>query len=489
MPPLIVVNNAKEWSINLPGVEVVSARQYLTNPEYGERKNVKLFNLCRSYRYQSVGYYVTLLASARGHKPVPSIATMQDMRSQNMIRFVSDDMDELIQTALSHTKKSEYTLTVYFGRNIEEQYNKLALQLFNLFQAPLLRARFVKNGKWELRGIKPIPLGDIPEDHHDFLIEVATQHFAGKGVSVRKKASMKYDLAILHNPNEELAPSDEKALKKFIKAANNLGLEAELITRDDFGRLAEFDALFIRETTLVNHHTYKFSRRAAIEGLVVIDDPESIVRCGNKVFLAEVMSRHNIAAPKTVLVHRDNVDSIAQELGFPVVLKKPDSAFSQGVVKVKDEAELGKRIVEFLDESELVIAQEFVPTEFDWRIGILDRQPLFACKYMMVKGHWQIYQNKSAGGFDAGDFETMPVEIAPREVVRTALKAANLIGDGFYGVDIKSVGKKCYVMEVNDNPSVDSGVEDAILRDELYRRVMAVFLKRIEMQKARGTYS
>jgi glutathione synthase/RimK-type ligase-like ATP-grasp enzyme len=76
------------------------------------------------------------------------------------------------------------------------------------------------------------------------------------------------------------------------------------------------------------------------------------------------------------------------------------------------------------------------------------------------------------------------VELAPRRAVGVALKAANLIGDGLYGVDVKESNKKFYVIEVNDNPNVDVGVEDAILRDELYNRIMEVFLDRIERSKA-----
>src|SRR5690606_7967059 len=117
-----------------------------------------------------------------------------------------------------------------------------------------------------------------------------------------------------------------------------------------YGRLAEFDALFIRETTYVNHHTYRFSRRAAGEGLVVIDDPESIVRCSNKVYLAELLNRHELPTPKTVVVHKDNADQIARDLGLPCVLKRPDSAFSRGVVKVETEEDLEKRLEEFFDD-------------------------------------------------------------------------------------------------------------------------------------------
>ena len=78
-------------------MEVVDARTYLTKPEYGELRGVKVFNLCRSYRYQTLGYYVTLLATARGHKPLPNIMSLQDLKSQTVVRFVSDDLDELIQ--------------------------------------------------------------------------------------------------------------------------------------------------------------------------------------------------------------------------------------------------------------------------------------------------------------------------------------------------------------------------------------------------------
>jgi glutathione synthase/RimK-type ligase-like ATP-grasp enzyme len=81
------------------------------------------------------------------------------------------------------------------------------------------------------------------------------------------------------------------------------------------------------------------------------------------------------------------------------------------------------------------------------------------------------------------------VELVPKSVMRNALAAANLIGDGLYGVDMKQVGAQSYVIEVNDNPSIDSGVEDLLLKDALYRRIMEVFLRRIEDRKrARKDY-
>ncbi|RRN82354.1 MAG: RimK family alpha-L-glutamate ligase, partial [Acidithiobacillus ferrooxidans] len=80
------------------------------------------------------------------------------------------------------------------------------------------------------------------------------------------------------DPREVLPPSSSRTLKHFVRIGKRLGIHVELIQRRDYGRLAEFDALFIRETTRIDHHTYEFARKAEQEGLVVIDDPDSILR-------------------------------------------------------------------------------------------------------------------------------------------------------------------------------------------------------------------
>lgn len=485
MPALIVTDNVKDWPAEIPNVEIVDAWSYLTSDEFASRRNVKLFNLCKSLKYQSTGYYVSLLAEARGHKPMPGVMALQDLKSPAMIRFVGDELDELIQKSLEPLQSDEFELSIFFGRNMAKRYDRLSRQLFNMFQIPLLRFRFAKNGSWQIRSVRALGTNEVHESHQAFLIECAEKHFSGTGSAKPRPKRTRFDMAILHDPEEkEASPSNETALRKFVKAAEQLGIAAELITKDDYGRLLEFDALFIRQTTGINHYTYRFARRAASEGLVVIDDPESIARCTNKVYLAELLARHKIPTPDTVVAHRDNAEEIAEKLGFPCVLKRPDSSFSQGVVKVHDETELNQRLNEFFAQSEMIVAQKFLPTTFDWRIGILDQRPLFACQYYMAPGHWQIIHWSKQGDDRYGNFQTLPVELAPRKAVQIALKAANLIGDGLYGVDVKESDGNFYIIEVNDNPNMDAGCEDQILRDELYRRVMESFLRRIEHSKA-----
>lgn len=485
MSILIVVDNPRDWPLDMPGVAVVSARAYLTDPAYGEDRTVKVFDLCRSYRYQSLGYYVSLLAEARGHKPLPRVSTMEDLQSQTLVRLLTEDLDELVQKSLAPIKSDSFDLSIYFGRNVARRHAMLSRRLFSRLQAPLLRAHFERHREqWRLRSVRAIAASDIPPAHHEFAVEAATAYFMGRRRLAPRRPAPRFDLAILHDPDNSEPPSNPRAMQHFEKAAAEVGLQAEFLTRADIGRLSEFDALFIRDTTYANHYTYRFSRRAAAEGLVVIDDPDSILRCNNKVYLAELLARHNLPAPRTLMVHHGNVGQIVPDLGLPCVLKQPDSSGSLGVLRVDAEPELLARVEALLQKSELIVAQEWLPTEFDWRVGILDRRPLFVCKYFMAAGHWQIIRREPGRrGYEEGPVQAVAVAEAPDEVVKLALKAANLIGDGLYGVDIKQVGGRCYVIEVNDNPNVDAGNEDGVLKDALYREIMGSFVRRIEARK------
>ncbi len=482
MRNLVVVSDPKHWNFQISGVEIIQARAYLTDTKYSDIPNTKVFNLCKSYRYQTTGYYVSLLAEARQHRPIPSVTTIQDFKSQTIIRTISDEIDELIQISLSRLKSSNFILSIYFGQNFAKQYESLSKKLYNLFQAPLLRAHFIYQKRWILQNISPIPLYEIPESHRPYIVEFAKSYFARKRFPRRIYETVD-DLAILVNSEEPSPPSNKKAIEKFIEAAEQYHLRTELITKDDFSRVPEFDALFIRETTAVNHHTYRFSRRAATEGLVVIDDPMSILISTNKVYMTEILTKARIPIPKTLIVHKDNRDLVEKELGLPCVLKQPDSSFSQGVVKVTDRQSLRSALDVLFNTSSLIIAQEFTPTEFDWRIGVLDRKPFYASKYYMVPGHWQICNWKDKQMVRSGGSETLTLQRVPEQVVQMAVKAANLVGDGLYGVDLKQINNKVYVIEVNDNPSLEHGVEDFVLKDRLYLTVIKSFVNRLKKKK------
>jgi glutathione synthase/RimK-type ligase-like ATP-grasp enzyme len=482
MSAIVVLENKERWPLELPGVEVVSARSYLTDPAFSRPRGTTVFNLCRTYGYQTVGYYVSLLAVARGHRPLPSITTLQDLKLPPVVRGVSEDIEALIQSALRTLRADDFELSIYFGRNLARRYDRLSLALFNQFPAPFLRAFFVRDGHWRLERVRPIATNEIPEAHRSFVIERATEYLARPRRRARAK-TYRYELAILRNPEEAEPPSNNRAIRRFIKAAHELGLDTTVIHPDDYGRIAEFDALFIRETTRVDHHTFRFARRATAEGLVVIDDPESIVRCCNKVFLAEAFARHGIARPRTLVVDSDDAKTASSVVGLPCVLKQPDSSFSHGVYKAETELELREALAKVLEDSELAIVQEFVHSEFDWRIGVLNGQPLYACKYHMARNHWQIIHRDANGQKSYGKVENVALEEVPLPALDLALRACKVVGDGLYGVDLKQIGNRFIVIEVNDNPSIDGGFEDALTGADLYRRIMRVFVERLDARR------
>ncbi len=481
---IIVVDNPGKWNLSVEGVRVVSAKSYLADVEFQTARNLRVFNLCNSYRYQSIGYYVSLLAGARAHRAIPSVTTIRDFKNLAVIRSIANDIDELIQKSLVRVRDQRFELNIYFGQTVDPALRNLGHQLYLLFETPLLKITFNKSDRWLVEKVRPVKLDSVEPAYVQKIAKFANAYFARKRFQKPRLKHYKYDLAILINPTESNPPSCPAALRKFKNAANKIGFYVDFITREDYGSLGEYDALFIRETTSVNDHTYQFARRAYAEGLVVIDDPWSILRCSNKIYLYERMKQYRIETPQTEVLFK-TVFKKRQLAAFryPVILKQPDSAFSRGVIKVSNAGEMEAALEQLFRKSELVIAQEFMPSAFDWRIGMLDQKPLFACKYFMAKDHWQIYNWNESNDDSLGDAETVPVEKVPEQVLKVATRAAGLMGDGLYGVDLKEINGKVYVVEINDNPNIDSGIEDAVLGESLYERFAQSLFNRIEQSR------
>jgi glutathione synthase/RimK-type ligase-like ATP-grasp enzyme len=480
---LFVVNREQDWPFEIAGSCVATARAYLTDPAYSS-VDAQVVNLCRADRYQGRGYYVSLLAEARGHAPLPEVKTIEDLQAPAHLEMLSEEADPLVQRALEHAASHVFELDAYFGRDPANLHPTLAQHLFNAVKAPLLRAVFERaDGRWRLQDARAIGVADTPPQHRPFLFAAATEYVTGRRrPRLLSAESIVPAIAILHDEHATDRPSNDLALRKFVDAAPSVGLRAEIVSPDALDRLADFDGLFIRATTSVVHYTYEFARRAAALGMPVMDDPDSILKCTNKVYLHELMTRHGVPTPKTIMVHRENLGEIVPALGLPCILKQPDSGFGLGVVKIESERQLMLRAAQLFEHSELLIAQEWLPTVFDWRVGVLDRRPLFVCQYFMAPGHWQVIKRGPSARVE-GSTVALAVGEAPEIVITTAVRAASLIGAGLYGVDLKQVGEQCYLIEVNDNPNVDAGNEDQVLQDALYREVMGVFARRISARR------
>ncbi len=477
---LIVTDQTNDWSQYFPSEQVITVDHYLDSNWDNATKNLQVVNLCRDYTYMSNGYYCSLMAEARGHRVIPRVMAINDITQPFLLSSSFFKLNKLSKETESIRCK------IYFGRTAEQGLEKLARRLFEQFMVPVIELGLDKiQGQWQITQIAPFPFQQLSDPEQDFFIE-SLELFSSK-VWRRPKQEKKYryDMAMLVDPEEKMPPSDSAALTRFRRAANRLGVNLETLSPDDLSRLGEFDGLFIRATTNISNYTYQFAKTAEKLGLIVMDDSESIMKCTNKVFLTELLERNHVAAPKSVILKSFDSEwqaKLLEQLDFPMVLKIPDGAFSRGVVKVKNQQELEKEALKLFEKSALILAQAFMPTDFDWRIGVMNHQPIYACKYMMSRGHWQIYQHHNSGRVSSGGFETLDLKQVPKNVVDTAVKAANLIGGGLYGVDLKEIDGQVYVIEVNDNPSIDHHVEDAFLGDVLYDRIMTEFLRRIQMR-------
>ncbi|TRW92716.1 RimK family protein [Candidatus Methylobacter oryzae] len=481
---LLVVDDLSDWNPYYPSDQVITFETYLATEHDPAQQRVRIINLCSSYRYLSDGYYCSLLAEARGHHVIPSVKVLNDLGKKALYRLQLDDLSQTLERAVkSADKNSEINVMSYFGTTPDQSFQELTRLLFERFSCPILEVTLRCYSKqWEIVGLKPISHRHLDDAQQTVFADALDKFSTKVWRKGRTRKAARFDLAILINPEEQLPPSNRGALRKFIKVGRQLGIEIELITQHHYVRLPEFDGLFIRETTNIDHHTYRFAKKAEAEGLVVIDDPTSMLRCTNKVYLADLFRTHKVPTPKTWLLHKGNaahLDRVEAEAGFPVVVKIPDGSFSRGIVKVHNRKELELKVEELFQKSALLLAQEFLYTDFDWRIGIFNNKALYACRYYMVKNHWQIYRHGSRR-IDTGSFATLPTFEVPKAVLDAALKATQPIGNGLYGVDVKEKDGKGYVIEVNDNPNIDSGVEDKYLGDELYRLVMTELLRRME---------
>jgi glutathione synthase/RimK-type ligase-like ATP-grasp enzyme len=485
---VIVVEKASDWGSYYPSDNVVAAQDYLKEAIATDDERVQVINLCRSYKYLGIGYYVSLLAEARGHKVIPSVRAINDLRKRALYGLDIEDLNQKLIKFLPEGGRdtTDFGVLLYFGETSYSTLADLARQVFETFPCPILRLEFEREKVWQISAIKPAGLHTLTDQQEDSFAAALDKFSKKLWRKPRARRQYRYDIAMLADPNEAMPPSNKRALKQFIEAGKEIGIEVETVTKNDYSRIAEYDGLFIRETTAIDSHTYRFANKAEKEGMVVIDEPGSILKCTNKIYLHDLLRSRKLPTPKTEILYRDDSKRLAELpdlLGFPLVLKIPDGSFSRGIVKVESVEQLKAAVDDLFQHTALVIAQEFMYTKFDWRVGILDGQALYACQYFMSRGHWQIYNHGQNAAQKSGGFKTLPVREAPNDVIKLALKATAAIGDGLYGVDLKQADGRTVVIEVNDNPSIDAGVEDAYLGEDLYRRIMEEFLRRMERKR------
>jgi glutathione synthase/RimK-type ligase-like ATP-grasp enzyme/gamma-glutamyl:cysteine ligase YbdK (ATP-grasp superfamily) len=526
---LIVVSEAAD-AVNLPGERIVTADHYLAGGDEFAGRDLVVVNLCRSYRYRSKGYYVSLLADARGQHVLPSIETIEGMADPFALFRSLEEAGVATVNALemqphwrvlpppSTTKRKEEATghprrrpplvrvgegprpsfrvasgtevaeaNVYLGTCGDERFAVAAQAVYREWPTPILGVRFLlEEDAWKVTQVTPLALHQLEAAQRAQLVRLlANEALVLQRGSPAPREETRASIAVLIDPDDVFSPSTPETIERLERVAARLNVHVRRIGTDELNKLGEYDALFIRSLTGVREPAFQFALRAEALGMPVIDDTQSIIRCSNKVFLEELLRREGIPTPRTQVVTARTPWEQICELGETIVIKLPDSSFSAAVHKVSSHAEYRKHASEMFRQSPLIIAQEYLPTPFDWRVTVLGGKLLFAARYYMAHGHWQI-RSDNGGAADYGRVEAVSREKAPRAVVELALRAAALIGEGLYGVDIKETPHGPVVIEINDNPNLDSGEEDDADGDAIYADVVNFFVRQIEESTGEG---
>jgi glutathione synthase/RimK-type ligase-like ATP-grasp enzyme len=254
------------------------------------------------------------------------------------------------------------------------------------------------------------------------------------------------------------------ALIRCRDVAEGMGHDVDFIFPVDICKIPRMDALFIRARTDPMNVTYVAARMAYFHRIPVIDDPQSIQICSDKVNMYSHLIKKNISMPKTIFLSKKDltvecVTHLFDELGSPLILKEPSTSFSLRVEKVNDIAGFFRVARRFIKLSDWIVVQQFIESKYDWRVGVLDGKLLYACKYTIPSDTFKIQASVNGHLVYCG-VESITPEKVPDKVIRLGIDAANAIGRGLYGVDIKNNNGDAYVIEVNDNPSIESGEDD-----------------------------
>lgn len=266
------------------------------------------------------------------------------------------------------------------------------------------------------------------------------------------------------------------ALTNFRMAAAKLGHDCDFLFRSELMNIPRYDGLLIRALTDPLNTSYVAARMGEVHGLKVVDEPDSIMVCCDKVNMYQHLMRAGVPMPETCFLADEEVTveqaaELFERYGRPLVLKAPNSSFSAYVEKVHDPAQfvqVGKR---FLRRADRLVVQQYLPSSFDWRVTILGGQVLFVVKYVMAKGAWRIHDKDDEGKPTLCTVLAVDKASIPPGLVATALAAGQAIGTSLYGVDLKEIDGSFTVIEVNDNPNIDAGNEDQG-NPEVYRNVV-----------------
>ena len=183
------------------------ARSCSTSPA-----RTKLVNLSRSYNYQSKGYYASLLAEARGHRIIPTVETMLELREQKLYEHALPELEDALNRCARRARRqprpATFKLLFCFGIAHDPRFETVRAAAVRL--VPLPGAGGHDHGRraaGRSTASGPRPLAKLGPEEAQFFREALHQHTQRDWRDPKARSVAKYSLAVLYDPNEKLPPS------------------------------------------------------------------------------------------------------------------------------------------------------------------------------------------------------------------------------------------------------------------------------------------
>ncbi len=149
---------------------------------------------------------------------------------------------------------------------------------------------------------------------------------------------------------------------------------------------------------------------------------------------------------------------------FPCIVKSAQGAMGHKNFLVKNAREF--RVVCLTFSKEVLIVQEYIPNDSDYRIIVINNEPRFVMKRTREPHSASHLNNVSQGAVAL----RVPNGSIPASAMKSVLRAAELVHrSGYAGVDliINSDNQEHYILEVNKNPAIASGASRELIDEKI----------------------
>lgn len=189
--PVILVDRPGDLPTAPEGLRVAATADYLTDPKAAGKGPVRIINLSRDLVYLGQGYYASLLADARGHKVLPTAATILALKDRGRVWTGVRAVEQVLLRALSRMKEApetSFSIDVYFGRTADSRFARVAREAFDRFRAPILRVKVVLDATWGfyVKTVSQRTVDELRADEHDVGQHLADDVAGGDGAGRRR---------------------------------------------------------------------------------------------------------------------------------------------------------------------------------------------------------------------------------------------------------------------------------------------------------------